>query len=58
VPLLVWGRDDALAGERWTCNSVISWLLERSGVDAREVALPSGGRAPGWAAGIAVARRR
>jgi hypothetical protein len=57
VPKLVWGRDEAEAGEMWNSNSLVSWLLERSGVDAGAIALPSGGRAHGWNAGIVVARR-
>jgi hypothetical protein len=41
----------------WNSNSLVSWLLARSGVDVEAVALPAGGRAPGWSAGIVVARR-
>ncbi|HEX5613819.1 MAG TPA: hypothetical protein VFZ83_01565 [Acidimicrobiia bacterium] len=55
VPTLTWGRDEMRTGEMWTCNSIISWALHRAGVDARAIALPSRGRAPGWDAGIAVA---
>ncbi len=57
VPDLVWGRDQAHAGEMWNSNSVIAWLLQRGGVDAARIDLPPGGRAPGWDAGITVARR-
>ena len=57
VPTPVWGRDELGAGEMWNSNSTISWLLTRSGVDAGAVPLPPGGRAPGWDAGVAVARR-
>lgn len=57
VPKLVWGRDEVEAGEMWNSNSLISWLLERSGAGTDAVAVPSGGRAPGWKAGITVARR-
>jgi hypothetical protein len=57
VPTPVWGRDDLRAGEMWSSNSVVSWLLEASGLPARSVRLPAGGRAPGWDAGIAVAAR-
>lgn len=57
VPTPVWGRDELAAGGMWNSNSVIAWLLERSGLDAASVAPPPGGRAPGWSAGIAVARR-
>ena len=59
VPLLptpVWGRDELGLGEMWNSNSVIAWLLERAGVDAASIRPPAGGRAPGWSAGVAVAR--
>lgn len=55
VPAPVWGRDELHVGEMWNSNSVVSWLLARAGVDVRSIALPAGGRAPGWDAGIAVA---
>lgn len=58
VPALVWGRDEWRVDDMWNSNSVISWLLECSGVDAEGVAPPIGGRAPGWRAGICLARRR
>jgi hypothetical protein len=57
VPTPVWGRDELRAGEMWNSNSVTSWLLVRAGVDVRPVMPPCGGRAPGWDAGITVARR-
>jgi hypothetical protein len=57
APAAVWGRDDLGAGEMWNSNSLIAWLIERAGVDAASIRPPAGGRAPGWAAGIAVARR-
>jgi hypothetical protein len=57
VPALVWGRDELDVGEMWTSNSAVSWLLARSGLSAESVALPAGGRAPGWQAGIVAARR-
>jgi hypothetical protein len=41
----------------WNSNSVIAWLLERTGLPAADLFPPAGGRAPGWKAGIAVARR-
>lgn len=56
VPSLLWGRDELAMGEMWNSNSVISWLLTRSGVSAQEIQPPSGGRAPGWATGIRLAR--
>ena len=57
VPAPVWGRDELHAGEMWNSNSVVSWLLVRAGLDAAAGDPPSGGRAPGWDAGVAVARR-
>jgi hypothetical protein len=53
VPAPVWGRDELGTGEMWTCNSLISWVLARAGVDTDAIALPPGGRAPGWGAGVA-----
>jgi hypothetical protein len=58
VPTPVWGRDELRAGEMWNSNSVIAWVLESSGLDADSIGPPAGGRAPGWAAGVEVARRR
>ncbi|HTI34348.1 MAG TPA: hypothetical protein VL422_11765 [Miltoncostaea sp.] len=57
VPTPVWGRDELHAGEMWNSNSTISWLLTRAGLDAAAVPLPPCGRAPGWDAGVVVARR-
>ena len=57
VPPLRWGRDELAIGEMWNSNSVISWLLTKSGVPAEEIQPPSGGRAPGWETGIRLARR-
>jgi hypothetical protein len=58
VPTPVWGRDELRAGEMWNSNSVVSWLVASSGLEVERVVLPERGRAPGWQAGIAVARRR
>jgi hypothetical protein len=58
VPPLVWGRDERRTGEMWNSNSVIAWLLASAGIDVDEIAPPHRGRAPGWHAGVAVARRR
>ena len=58
VPALVWGRDESQAGEMWNSNSLTSWLITRSGLDVESVHLPTRGRAPGWQAGLVVARRR
>jgi hypothetical protein len=57
VPTPVWGRDELHAGEMWNSNSTISWLLARSGLDVDSITPPRRGRAPGWKAGIAIARR-
>lgn len=58
VPTPVWGRDEMRAGEMWNSNSVIAWTLTRAGVDVDAIACVPGGRAPGWRAGITVARRQ
>jgi hypothetical protein len=58
VPTPVWGRDELGAGEMWNSNSVISWLIAQSGLDADSIRAPAGGRAPGWAAGLVVTRRQ
>ena len=58
VPTPVWGRDELRAGEMWNSNSLISWLLERGGLGVEAVQPPVGGRAPGWDAGLVVARRQ
>jgi hypothetical protein len=57
VPTPVWGRDELHAGEMWNSNSVISWLIARAGLAVETVRPPAGGRAPGWDAGVVVARR-
>jgi hypothetical protein len=57
VPTAVWGRDELHAGEMWNSNSLISWLLVRAGLPAEAIHLPVNGRAPGWDAGLVVARR-
>jgi hypothetical protein len=56
VPTPVWGRDDLETGDMWNSNSVISWLIARSGLDIDPIEPPAGGRAPGWRAGLVVAR--
>jgi hypothetical protein len=58
VPTPVWGRDELETGEMWNSNSTVSWLLASSGVDVESIPLPRGGRAPGWSAGITIARRQ
>jgi hypothetical protein len=47
VPALTWGPD------AWNSNSVVAWLLVRSGIGTDGARLPSNGRAPGWDAGLA-----
>jgi len=58
VPTPVWGRDELRTGEMWNSNSVIAWVTARSGIDAEPIQPPPGGRAPGWRAGLELARRR
>lgn len=55
VPALVWGRDQIGAGDMWNSNSVISWLLTRVGMPMAAIQPPTGGRAPGWEAGVCAA---
>jgi hypothetical protein len=57
VPAAVWGRDQMTAGEMWNSNSVISWLIARSGINLGAIRPPTRGRAPGWQAGVVVAGR-
>ena len=56
VPVMVWGRDESRTGEMWNSNSVVSWILDRGGLAPDGLAPPEGGYAPGWNAGISVAR--
>jgi hypothetical protein len=58
VPTPVWGRDQLRAGEMWNSNSVIAWLVARAGLDPEAIQPPIGGRAPGWNAGLMLARRQ
>jgi hypothetical protein len=57
VPALVWGRDELGTGEMWNSNSVVSWVLARSGLPKEGVEPPTGGRMPGWNAGLVLAGR-
>jgi hypothetical protein len=52
APAHTWGRRVPGTTEMWTSNSVTSWLLTRAGIDVSVLAVPAGGRAPGWRAGI------
>jgi hypothetical protein len=56
IPTPVWGRDQLHTGEMWNSNAVIAWTIACSGLDAESIEPPAGGRAPGWKAGLAVAR--
>jgi hypothetical protein len=58
VPALVWGRDELGTGDMWNSNSVIAWLIASAGIPADDVGPPAGGGAPGWEAGVALARRQ
>jgi hypothetical protein len=55
IPTPVWGRDEAKTGDMWNSNSVIAWVLTRSGIDTESLRPPRHGRAPGWYAGRSVA---
>jgi hypothetical protein len=56
VPVLTWGRQVPPTEDMWNSNSLVSWLLAVSGVvPVADLLPPDGGRAPGWAAGLALA---
>jgi hypothetical protein len=57
VPMPVWGRDELRAGDMWNSNSMIAWVLATAGLPADRLRPPPRGRAPGWDAGVEVARR-
>jgi hypothetical protein len=57
VPTPVWGRDELKAGDMWNSNSVVAWLIAMAGLATERLGPPTGGRAPGWSAGLAVAER-
>jgi hypothetical protein len=57
VPTFTWGRDELGAGDMWNSNSVVAWALARTGLDMTTVRPPANGRAPGWTAGLSLARR-
>lgn len=57
APPATWGRDELQTGEMWNSNSLVSWLLVRSGHEVSTIHPPPGGRAPGWDAGLAAAFR-
>jgi hypothetical protein len=57
VPTPVWGRDELRAGEMWNSNAMIAWLICTAGLSTDRRRPPPHGRAPGWDAGLEVARR-
>lgn len=57
-PTPVWGRDGLGAGDMWSSNSVVAWLLTRVGLAGDALVPPCHGRAPGWRAGVEVALRQ
>jgi hypothetical protein len=58
VPKPTWGRDELDAGEMWNSNSFTAWLITATGLAVDAIRPPAGGRAPGWNAGVTVARRQ
>jgi hypothetical protein len=58
LPSPVWGRDELGTGEMWNSNSVIAWLLARTGLPVSTIKPPAGGRATGWQAGLVTAHRQ
>jgi hypothetical protein len=46
VPTPVWGRDEFGTGEMWNSNSVMAWVLARSGIHAESIRPPAGGGRP------------
>ena len=58
VPSLTWGRDELRTGEMWNSNSLVAWVLARTGHDMEDIGPPRGGRAPGWDAGLVLADRQ
>lgn len=57
VPTPVWGRDEDGTGDMWNSNSVVSWTLAQAGLVGGAGRPPRNGRAPGWDAGVELARR-
>jgi hypothetical protein len=45
-------QPPGVSGEMWNFNSLVSWLLVRSGHDFTVLTPPAGGRGPGWSAGL------
>lgn len=57
VPRLVWGRDVCGIADMWNSNSVIAWVLHRSGIDMVGLGPPTPGSAPGWRSGVVASLR-
>jgi hypothetical protein len=57
APTPVWGRDELKAGEMWNSNSLIAFLVATAGLPTDVLHPPAPGRAPGWDAGLELARR-
>ena len=57
-PTVTWGRDEFRTGDMWNSNSLVAWLLARSGHETVPIEPPLHGRAPGWVAGLVVAARQ
>lgn len=58
VPALTWGRQVKPSRDMWNSNSLVSWLLAVSQAPIADLSPPAGGRAPGWAAGLALIEAR
>ncbi|MEU8609470.1 hypothetical protein AB0C29_15860 [Actinoplanes sp. NPDC048791] len=58
APPVTWGRDELGTGDMWNSNSLVAWLLARSGHDMTKIRPPAGGRLPGWRAGLVLAARQ
>lgn len=56
IPKHIWGLRARGTSEMWTSDSAIAWMLERAGIDTAAIPFPSASRAPGWIAGVEVAR--
>ena len=46
LPTPVWGRDELTTGDMWNSNSIIAWLIARSGLDVGSISPPAGGVRP------------
>jgi hypothetical protein len=57
-PAYTWGRDELHCGDMWNSNSLVAWLLASTGDGVGGIQPPRGGRAPGWDAGLTLAREQ